>query len=209
MSRESREEAPRLYLLTPPLADARAFLPQLAAALGAGDVASLLIRFAGEDARKNEDIVRAIAPVAQEKGVAVLVAGEPNIALRAGADGAHVDGCGDELKEAVKKLSPRYIVGAGGLDKRDDAMRAGEAGADYVMFGEDGCDRATLLERVSWWAELFNTPCVAFAGSLAEAAPLSQAGADFVMMGEAIWRDPRGPAAAVADALKQLQGGEP
>ncbi len=198
------EDAKRLYLATPPLSEGDPFSAALSEALAAGDVASLLIRFARDDERDNEAIVRALAPLAQEKGVAVLVEAAPNVALRAGADGAHISGCGEELVEAVKKLAPRYIVGAGDLETRDDAMRAGEAGVDYVVFAAR--DREALLERVAWWAELFNAPCVARAETLAEVAPLAKAGADFVMLDDAVWRDARGPAAAVADALASLKG---
>ncbi|TLG75609.1 thiamine phosphate synthase [Methylocystis sp. B8] len=194
----------RLYLATPPLADAADFAPALNEALTAGDVASLLIRFAGADERANEAIVRALAPTAQEKDVAVLVAAAPNVALRAGADGAHVSGCGEALADAIKKLSPRYIVGAGDLETRDDAMRAGEAGADYVMFSD--LNHEALVERVAWWAELFNTPCVASANTLANVAPLAEAGADFVLLDDAVWSDARGPAAAVAEAQARLKG---
>lgn len=196
--------APRLVLATPPLADAAGFAPALNEALAAGDVASLLIRFTGADERANEAIARALAPIAQEKDVAVVVAAAPNVALRAGADGAHVSGGGDALGEAIKKLSPRYIVGAGDLETRDDAMRAGEAGADYVMFAD--IDRDTLIDRVAWWAELFNTPCVARAETLADVAPLAKAGADFVLLDAAVWSDARGPAAAVAEAQARLNG---
>jgi thiamine-phosphate pyrophosphorylase len=196
--------APRLYLATPPLTEAADFAPALNEALAAGDVASLLIRFAGADERVNEAITRAVAPAAQEKNVAVLVAAAPNVALRAGADGAHVSGCGDALAEAIKKLSPRYIVGAGELETRDDAMRAGEAGADYVMFSDR--DRDALIERVAWWAELFNTPCVARAETLADVALLAEAGADFILLDDAVWRDARGSAAAAAEAQARLKG---
>lgn len=194
----------RLYLATPPLAEARGFLPQLGAALSAGEIASLLIRLAGDDPRRNEEIVRALAPAAQEKGVAVLVDGSVTVAMRARADGAHVSGSGEELVEAAKKLSPKYIVGAGDLPLRDDAMRAGEIGVDYVLFDSD--DRAALIERVGWWSELFNTPCVARARALADVAPLAKAGADFIMLDDAVWADPRGPAAAVAEALAIVEG---
>lgn len=197
------KDAPQLYLATPPLAGARDFLPALTRALSAGDVASLLVRLAGDDPRRNEETVRALAPAAQEKGVAVLVDGAPSLALRARADGAHIEGAGAELTEAVQKLSPKYIVGAGGLELRDDAMRAGEAGADYVLF--EGADLEALAERVAWWAELFNTPCVARASRLADVAPLARAGADFVLLDDAVWSDPRGPEAAVAQALKELE----
>jgi len=199
--------APRLCLATPPLADSASFAAGLDAALAAGDVASLLIRFADADERANEAIVRALAPAAQDKGVAVLVEAAPNVALRAGADGAHVSGCGEALVDAVKKLSPRYIVGVGDLETRDDSMRAGEAGVDYVMFADP--DRDALIERVAWWAELFNTPCVARAETLADVAPLVEAGADFVLLDDAVWRDARGPAAAVAEAQTKLEGERP
>lgn len=198
------EDAPRLYLATPPLAEAHDFLPALENALSAGDVASLLIRLAGDDPRKNEDIVRALTPLAQEKGVAVLVEGSATVALRAKADGAHINGSGEELVDAVKRLSPKYIIGAGGFELRDDAMRAGELNVDYVLF--EGADLAGLIERVAWWAELFNTPCVARAASLADVAPLAEAGADFVMLDDAVWRDKRGPAAAVGEALTLMEG---
>jgi thiamine-phosphate pyrophosphorylase len=200
------DKAPRLYLATPPLAEARDFLPALENALSTGDVASLLVRFAGDDPRKNEAILRAVAPVAQEKGVAVLAEDAVNVALRAGADGAHINGAGEALAEAVKKLTPKYIAGAGDLPTRDEAMRAGELGADYVLFDDD--DLETLTERIGWWAELFNTPCVARAASLDRVAPIAQAGADFVLLDDAVWRDQRGPAAAVADALARLQTGD-
>ncbi|MBI1981304.1 MAG: thiamine phosphate synthase [Methylocystis sp.] len=196
--------APRLVLATPPLADAAGFAPALNEALAAGDVASLLIHFVGVDERANEAIARALAPAAQEKDVAVVVAAAPNVALRAGADGAHVSGCADALAEAIKKLSPRYIVGAGDLETRDDAMRAGEAGADYVMFSD--LDRDALIDRVAWWSELFNTPCVARAATLDDVAPLARAGADFVLLDAAVWSDARGPAAAVAEAQARLKG---
>jgi len=200
------EDQPRLYLATPPLAQARDFLPALTSALSAGDVASLLIRFAGDDPRENEAILRALAPAAQEKGVAVLTEDAVNVALRGGADGAHINGAGEELAEAVKKLSPKYIVGAGDLPTRDEAMRAGELNADYVLFDDD--DLETLTERVGWWAQLFNTPCVARAASLDRVSPLAQAGADFILLDDAVWRDQRGPVAAVGDALKALQPGD-
>ena len=42
------------------------------------------------------------------------------------------------------------------------------------------------------------------ATSLAEVAPLAAAGADFVAIGDAIWGDPRGALAALAEASRLL-----
>jgi len=198
------DDAPQLYLVTPPLLEASNFKSLLLQALDAASVASLLIRVAHTDIRKNEEILRILAPLAQERNVAVLVENGVNEALRCGADGAHIVGSTDDIAMAVKKLSPRYIVGAGNLETRDDAMQAGELGVDYVHLVST--DSRQLIERVAWWSELFITPCVAKAESLEEILPLAQVGTDFIMLEDVVWSDPRHPGAAMSDALACLQG---
>ena len=81
-------------------------------------------------------------------------------------------------------------------------MLAAERGADYVMFGEpdENNERPSLeavLDRVAWWAEVLEIPCVAYAANAGEVAPLVEAGADFVAIGDFIFSDPRGVATAV------------
>ena len=83
-------------------------------------------------------------------------------------------------------------------------MNAGEAGADYVMFGEPRRDGFTppadqTVERVAWWAEIFEPPCVGYAAALEDIAPLVEAGADFVALADAIWSAPA-PVEALAQA---------
>ena len=56
-------------------------------------------------------------------------------------------------------------------------MLAGERGADYVMFGEPDADGQrpsfeAIIERIEWWAEVFDVPCVGFAATLDEIGPL-------------------------------------
>jgi thiamine-phosphate pyrophosphorylase len=196
----------RLYLITPPLggADLAAFAPRFAEALGAGDVASALLRIAPAAQGEAKRILQPLVELATARDVAALIEGDARLAPRVGADGAHVSGVGAELAEALASLHPTRIVGAGGLRSRDDAMSAGEAGADYVMFGEPRRDGfapplAETLERVAWWAEIFETPCVAFAGALGAATPLTAAGADFVALADAVWLA-SSAAAAVAEA---------
>ena len=196
----------RLYLVTPPLgpADLAAFAPRFATALAVGDVASALVRFApealGDAKRIGERMVEAAAPY----DAAILIEGDARLAARIGADGVHVAAVGDALVEALASLHPQRIVGAGGLRSRDDAMTAGEAGADYVMFGEPRRDGwtpplADVAERVAWWAEIFQTPCVAYAARLDDVAALASAGADFVALGDALWSAP-GLEIAIAEA---------
>lgn len=187
----------RLYLITPTLsaADLVSFAPRFAEALGAGDVASALARLApAADARR---VVVPLMEIAAARDVALLIEHDARLAARLGADGVHVEA--GQVAEAVESLKSQRIVGAGGLKLRDDAMAAGEAAADYVMFGEPGVSPSfeATLERVRWWAEIFETPCVACAASLDEVGPLAAAGADFVALGDAIWK-----AASAAEAVR-------
>lgn len=198
---------PRLYLITPPVADADAFAPALKAALAAGDVACVLLRLAPPDEGSRKKIARALALLAHDAGAALLAPEDPLLAVRAGADGVHIEGLGDNFASALESLKPDRIVGIGGLANRDEAMTAGESDADYLMFGSldpGGASAAAVLERASWWAELFNVPCVAVAHELAEVEALAKSGAEFVALGPKIFDDQRGPAVAVAEAQAAL-----
>ncbi|HET7850479.1 MAG TPA: thiamine phosphate synthase [Pseudolabrys sp.] len=183
--------APRLYLVTPQIVDAAAFAGALGDALGAADVAAVLLRLADADERTLINRVKAIAAVTQAKDVALIVDGHPDLVARAGADGAHL--CGIEsFSAALPTLKPDRIAGAGGLTTRHDAMLAAEAGADYVMFGEPETNGkrpsfAAIEERVAWWAEVFEPPCIGFAATFEEIAPIAAAGADFVALGDWLW----------------------
>ena len=114
---------------------------------------------------------------------------------------------GENLVGAIESLKPERIVGAGSVHTRDDAMTAGEMGADYVMFGEphEGAQARglasliSLTERVVWWAQIFETPCVAYADTIDAVEALADAGADFVALGDAIW-DRSSPTAALREA---------
>jgi thiamine-phosphate pyrophosphorylase len=207
---EPRRPVPRLYLVTP--RDPVGLAHLMTQALAAADVAAVLLRLpdAGQEQQINH--VRALAPAVQDQGVALLLDGHPHLVASAGADGAHLDSV-DALKAALAQLKPERIAGCGGLASRHDAMVAGEAGADYVMFGEPSMhdERPSfdaISERVAWWAELFEIPCVGFASTLDEVEPLAAAGADFIAIGEAVFTDGRGCGVAVAEAAQRLQAAE-
>jgi thiamine-phosphate pyrophosphorylase len=199
--------APRLYLVTPPVDDAQAFAPELEAAMAAGDVAAVLLRLADADERTQINRAKALGRIVQDKDAALLLDGHPDLVARAGADGAHLAGIG-EFTEALETLKPERIAGAGHLETRHDAMTAAEQGADYVMFGEpdESGHRAfdAIEERVAWWAEVFEAPCVGFAASAGEVPPLVKAGADFIALGDWAWADPCGIAVCVAEIAAHL-----
>jgi thiamine-phosphate pyrophosphorylase len=207
----SSRSAPRLYLITPPVADPAAFAPQLDEALTAGDVAAVLLRLAPADERTLIARIKALAPAVQRRDVAVILDGHPELAARAGADGAHLSSV-EAFVAALALLKPDRIAGAGSLRSRHDAMLAAETGADYVMFGEPGhfapdgrrAPFDEIVERLTWWADLFEVPCVGYAAGLDEVSALVQTKADFIALGEWAWNEPQGIAAAIAAAAQRL-----
>ena len=197
----------RLYLITPPIEDARRFAADLNCALAAADIAAVLLRLGVEAEQDLREAVATLAPLVQSRGVALLLDGRPELAGHLHADGAHLTGA-DALKGAIGSLKPERIAGAGGLKTRHDAMTAAESGADYVMFGEpDATGRRppfpAVIERVAWRAELFEPACVGYAASFEEVGELAAAGADFVAVGDLVWTG--AVAAAVGTAAAAIK----
>src|ERR1700692_2534156 len=200
---------PRLYLATPDVDDPSALVASLPRLLAGADVAAVLVRLTLTDQRTMISRVKALAPAIQDSGAALLLDGHVELVARAGADGAHLTGIA-ALEEALPSLKPDRIAGVGALTTRHDSMAAGELGADYVLFGEPdaGGQRPSveaICERLQWWDELFEPPCVGFARSRDEAFEFAAAGADFVLVGDFIWADPRGAAAALKEAGQAIR----
>jgi thiamine-phosphate pyrophosphorylase len=189
----------QLYLITPPVIDLGRFPDLLAAALDAGDVASVQLRLKDCD----DDTVRracdALRPVTQSRDRAFILNDRPDLALASGCDGVHL-GQDDMKYEAARQiLGLGRSIGVTCHGSRHLAMDAAEAGADYVAFGAffptatkeaRGHPETDILE---WWSEIFTLPCVA------NCAPLVRAGADFLAVIAAVWSHPDGPAAAVKE----------
>jgi thiamine-phosphate pyrophosphorylase len=200
---------PRLYLATPDVDDPSSLIAGLPGLLAGADVAAVLVRLKPTDQRTMISRVKALAPTVQGSGAALLLDGHVELVARAGADGAHLTGIA-AMEEALPSLKPDRIIGVGGLATRHDSMAAGELGADYVLFGEPDArgqrpSAEAIAERLGWWAELFEPPCVGFAASREEAYEFAMAGADFVLVGDFIWNDPRGAAAALSDAQQAIR----
>jgi len=194
----------RLYLITPPKIEARAFAEDLKRALDAGDVASLQLRLkdaADEDIRRAGEI---LMPIAKRAGTAFIVNDRPDLARRLGADGVHIGQQDASYAEARAAIGPDGIVGVTCHSSRDLAFAAGEAGADYVAFGAFYPTATKVvqfradLELLQWWAETMTVPVVAIGGITVEnARPLIEAGADFLAVSSGVWNHAEGPAAAV------------
>ncbi len=197
----------RLYLITPPrLDDLAAFGHALAHALDAGDVAALQIRLKGAPDDIVAAAVDALAPIAQSRGVAVILNDRPDLAARLGCDGVHVGQEDTPLAEARRIVGPDRMVGVTCHDSLHLAMEAAEGGADYVAFGaffptttKDASTRADPELLTGWQADML-IPCVAIGGITVEtAAGLAAAGADFLAVSAGVWAYGDGPARAVAD----------
>lgn len=200
----------RLYLITPPVvADLSRFVDHLKAALSGGDVACLQLRLKSREgvSASDEEILRAaekIAPVLRAADAHFLINDRPDLAKLAGADGVHVGQKDAGYEEARKILGPAATIGVTCHNSYDLAMRAGEAGADYVAFGaffptatKDALTRADV-ELIEDWTLATTVPCVAIGGIDAEnCGVLVAAGVDFIAVSGAVWNDPEGPAAAV------------
>ena len=194
----------RLYLITPPQLEPRAFGEQLKRALSGGDVASLQLRLKDVS---DDEIMRAgdlLLPVAQRANVAFIVNDRPDLAYKLSADGVHVGQEDASYADARALLGPNRIVGVTCHDSRHLAIEAADAGADYVAFGafyptatKEPKARAEP-DLIAWWSETMVVPSVAIGGITVENAwPLIEAGADFLAVSSGVWDYPEGPATAV------------
>jgi len=200
----------RLYLISPPvIADAGRFAENLRAALAGGDVACFQLRMKSAEGVSAPDeeilaVAEAIAPILRAKGVHFLVNDRPDLARRAGADGVHVGQTDAALADARKLLGAGATIGVTCHDSYDLAMKAAEAGADYVAFGaffptrtKEAPTRAEL-SLIEDWSYATVIPSVTIGGiDAANCGALVRAGADFIAVSSAVWSSGEGPAAAV------------
>ncbi len=187
----------QLYLIigsgTPPA--------DLAAAIGGGGAACVLLRTAGLDETALRAAISALQPVAHERDAAFLLEGWPELAAETGCDGVHLCGDGTSVEAARRAVGNDAIVGVSCGASRDAGIQAGEAGADYVAFGggpaAEAPEEAADPDLLDWWHGVMTPPCVAMGGAGPHnAEALARAGADFVALGDAVWAHPDGPEAA-------------
>ena len=215
----------QLYLVMP--ASTPQGSTKLAAALAGGAVACLLLT-ADEGGQFDPAVTRALIKLAQAKGVATLIADDVVNAQLLGADGVHLKDDPFAYDEARRTLGPKAIVGVEVGLSRHDAMELGERGADYVAFSDAGGDLddevtgpaavdmhgdsdvelidqdvlddvgRAMTDRISWWAEVFTVPCVAWDVILPdEAGELATLGADFVALAPEAWLEAINPGAVI------------
>ena len=207
-----RRTAPcQLYLISP-LDVGGGFPDRLKAALDGGPVAAFQFRVKGVDQHEAARLAEPLQRLCADRDVAFIVNDSVSLAKRLGADGVHLGQSDGDPRDARRELGPAAMIGVTCHASRHLAMDAGEAGADYVAFGAFYPTQTKTTEHqpdpaiLSWWASLFEIPCVAIGGiTPANAAPLVAAGADFIAASSAVW-GADDPAAAVAALGPILEG---
>jgi thiamine-phosphate pyrophosphorylase len=191
--RDDRRPPCQLYLISP-LDVSGAFPDRLARALDAGPVAAFQFRVKDVDQHEAARIAEPLLRICADREVAFIVNDSISLAKRLGADGVHLGQEDGDPQEARSTLGPSAQIGVTCHDSRHLAMEAGEAGADYVAFGSFYPTTTKLVKHhadpviLSWWATMFEVPCVAIGGiTPANAAPLVAAGADFLAVSGAVW----------------------
>ncbi len=187
----------QIFLATPLDFSIEDFRGPLTRAMETGLVSALLVRRDALSEKDYETRVKFILPIAQSHDCAVLLDNLPALVKKLRADGVHMSSGQQKFALALSDLKPQFIVGAGDVSSRHEAMLRGEAGADYILFGDldQGADQG-VREMTLWWSELFETPCVLFdpATGLLELDP---SGSEFIGLGDNIWKAPQGPAVAL------------
>ena len=193
----------QLYLISP-LEVGGDFPDRLARALDAGPAAAFQFRVKGIDQHKAAALAEPLQRICAERDVAFIVNDSIALAKRIGADGVHLGQEDGDPREARRELGPGAQIGVTAHDSKHLAMEAGEAGADYVAFGAFYPTTTKEVHHhpdpsiLGWWTTLFELPCVAIGGiTPTNAAPLIQAGADFLAVCNAVWNAEGGEAAAV------------
>ncbi|HZY51054.1 MAG TPA: thiamine phosphate synthase [Devosia sp.] len=195
----------QIFLIAPPDTDAPTCLRRFDEAIAAAPVAALLLPRGVRGEGSYKSFVKAIAPRAQAAGVAVLIEGDPGLVRMLGADGLHVQGSITELKAATQALKPDYIVGAGQIASRHDAMSKGELGPDYVFFGPlSGPRDPEQREMARWWAQIMEVPSV-LSDPAATADTATSEGSEFIGLGDSLWSAPEGVTARLEAIAKALE----
>ncbi|MEA1938725.1 MAG: thiamine phosphate synthase [Pseudomonadota bacterium] len=187
----------RLYLRSPSSFDPVAFRGLLEQALDAGDVAAFLLSMPEADEPTLRTAIQALAPLMRERDIALLLDGDPDVAIETDLDGVEIDCALLSVRDVRKIMGDDRIVGAHARSSRHLAMTAGEQSADYVAFYQD-------QEIVRWWADMMEVPGAVDCADLSQTQKLVLAGTDFLRPGLSLWTCKDGPAAMVREIVAMI-----
>ncbi len=173
-----------LYVITDPALSRGRSHAEIARASLEGGADVLQIRDKSSTAYNLSRITSEIQPLARKFGAALLVNDRVDVALVAGADGAHV-GRDDLPAREARRLLPRPRLIGVSAGTKEEAKRAQKEGADYLGVGpvfvsatKPDAGEPLGLERLAEIAAAVTIPVVAIGGiTLANVASVFEAGA--------------------------------
>lgn len=162
-----------LYLVTKPDFDPARELDALAKVLARWTPAAL--RLSTTDETRARHCVSAIRQTVQSHGTALILTDLPALAQELGCDGVHLTSNPSRCLTAREELGRDLQLGVSCGTSRDDAMNAGELGADYIAIAPNATD------LVTWWSQMMELPVIAEDIETAEQAlAMIKANADFL-----------------------------
>jgi thiamine-phosphate pyrophosphorylase len=200
-----------LYLISPAVVGGH-FPAVLARTLDAARVAAFQFRVKGLDDHAAALLAEPLQKICAEREVAFIVNDSSSLAKRLGADGVHLGQGDGDVREVRAYLGKEAQIGMTCHNSRHLALEAGEAGADYVAFGAffptttKQVSHTAKIGLLRWWHVWSELPCVAIGGiTVDNAAPLIEAGADFLAVSAGVWQHPDGPEAAVVEFRRLMK----
>jgi len=168
------------------MANLPAFIPSLVLALETGLVSAVLVDRSDESDKEYRQLSKAIIKISQPRHCATLLHNSANMVASLGADGVHISSGHEDFIAATKLLKPNFIVGAGNITSRHQAMLAGEAGADYICFGSIKGAGSDEIDLVHWWTKLFQVPCAIF-DQQSNPLEIKNPPAEYLGLGQNLW----------------------
>jgi thiamine-phosphate pyrophosphorylase len=200
-----------VYLVADPAATRGRALLDVAAAAVRGGATVVQLRDKHASARALAESARALVGLLRPLGVPLLVNDRVDVAVAAGADGAHVGQSDLAAADARRLLGPDALLGVSATTV-EEARAVDRAAADYVGAGpvfptgsKDDADPPTGLDGLAAIAAATTLPTVAIGGiSVANAGGVIAAGARGVAVISAICSadDPEAAARALAAAVR-------
>ena len=158
-----------------------------------GDIASIIFCNHGLEDNPFQAAIGSKVALAQERGIAAIIANNSRVAGRVQADGLQLEPNPETIADAMEKHAPRMMIGCANVKTRHGALTLGELQPDYLMFGRPGGDirpepHPKNLALANWWSTMVEIPCIVMGGSeLASVIEVAQSGAEFVALESAIF----------------------
>ena len=203
----------RLIVVTDPACGAGRSVVEVVRAALRGGAPAIQLRAKDATARETVALARLLRAETRAAGALLFVNDRVDVALAAGADGAHLGDDDLPLAAARAIVPPGFLLGMS-ADAPEGALRAARCGADYVGAGpvyatasKADAGEAVGPERIAAVAAAAGVPVVGIGGiDASNAGEVVRAGAAGVAVISAVMRA-ADPEAATRELLRAVGGG--